>query len=114
MLYTKRLIIEEKNNVRIENSSIRGLSDGDALYSVVQMILNIIRGLGESLLIASYVQYTTSRLHVFIAHSQHSTTPKDHKLTKLQPPNGFKIRNSDDLHVKILLQFFELIGKHCG
>ena len=55
-----------------------------------------------------------SRLHVFIAHSRHSSSPKDHELTKLQPPNDFKIRNSDDLHVKILLQYFELIGKHCG
>ena len=58
--------------------------------------------------------YGSSRLHVFIAHSRHSSSPKDHELTKLQPPNDFKIRNSDDLHVKILLQYFELIGKHCG
>ena len=58
--------------------------------------------------------YLGSRLHVFIAHSRHSSSPKDHELTKLQPPNDFKIRSSDDLHVKILLQYFELIGKHCG
>ena len=48
---------------------------------------------------------------IFIAHS---SSPKDHELTKLQPPNDFKIRNSDDLHVMILLPYFELIGKHCG
>ena len=53
-------------------------------------------------------------LRLVQGHSRHSSSPKDHELTKLQPPNDFKIRNSDDLHVKILLQYFELIGKHCG
>ena len=56
--------------------------------------------LNSGTLAAAHIQCTLSTLIV----------PKDHELTKLQPPNDFKTRNSDDLHVMILLQYSELIG----
>ena len=52
-----------------------------------------------------------SRLHVIIAHCPSS---KDHELIKLSHPNGFKLRNSDDLHVKMLLPIAEIMGKYQG
>ena len=49
--------------------------------------------------------YPSSRLHVIVV--THSPFSKDHELIKLQYPNDFKIRNSDDLLVKILLLYLE-------
>ena len=39
---------------------------------------------------------------------------KGHELIRLQHPNDFEIRNSDDLHVKILFLDFEITGEYCG
>ena len=52
-----------------------------------------------------------SRLHIINAHSPFS---KDHELIKLQHPNNFKTCNSDDLHVKMFLPDFEIVGKYRG
>ena len=50
---------------------------------------------------------------VWLARCTHSPSSNDHELIKLQHPSDFKIRNSDDLHVKILLLEFEMMGKCC-
>ena len=52
-----------------------------------------------------------SQLHVIIAHAPFS---KDRELIKVKHPNDFRIRRSDDLHVKILRLEIEILGKYRG
>ena len=86
-----KVVVKTRSRSRLE--SLRAFS-GRWGASHIKLSLN------SGTLAAAHIQCTLSTLIV----------PKDHELTKLQPPNDFKIRNSDDLHVMILLQYSELIG----
>ena len=85
---------------------------GDDVVKIIGLIVRTIthRNRPSHITLTAQPRGCMYSLHTLDTHGPQKITSSP----KLQPPNDFKIHNSDDLHVKILLQYFGPVGKHCG